>query len=120
MMKLRMIWAGQLSAALAVGFFMVPVARAGEPALNPRELGILEAVLDVCGAVDPEAAAKLQDRIAELTKGASEDALAQVRAGDKYKEAHDSVHQLVGKVDGSKAKKVCSESMTANPSPAGQ
>ena len=114
-MNILMNRVAQLAVALALGLLLVPFAHAGEPALNAKELGIVEAVLNICGKVDPAAATKLQERIAELTKGASNDAVARARAGDEYQKAYDSMQQLVGTGDESNAKKVCSESAAPIP-----
>jgi hypothetical protein len=115
MMNKLMNRVAQLAVTLAFGLFLVPFAHAGEPALNAKELGIVEAVLNICGKVDPAAATKLQERIAELSKGASNDAVARARAGDEYRKAYDSMQQLVGTFDESNAKKACSESVAPNP-----
>jgi hypothetical protein len=117
-MKGLMTKTGRIAAALVLGFLLVRVAHAGEPVINAQELGIVEAVLKICGKSDPTAAAKLHDRIAQLTKGASKYAMARARASEGYRSAYDSVQQLVGTVDESKAKKVCSESVAVSSSPA--
>jgi hypothetical protein len=115
MMNIFMNRVAQLAVALVLGLFLVPFAHAGEPALNAKELGIVEAVLNICGKVDPAAAGKLRERIAALTKGASNDAVARARAGDEYRKAYDSIQQLAGTGDERNAKKVCTESVAPNP-----
>ena len=119
MMNIFMNRVGQLGVALALGLFLMPFAHAGEPVLKAQELGIMEAVLNICGKVDPAAARNLRERIEELTQGLSHDAVARMRASNEYRNAYDSLQQLAGagdeRNDDRNARKLCSQSTAPNP-----
>lgn len=101
---------GWLACGLAV-----ESAWAGEAAaVNVQSLGITESVLLFCGPVDPEAAARLKEKIAQLLQGASDDAVAKLRGSDEYRKAYDSVTAFVGSVDQRNARRFCSESLAQN------
>jgi hypothetical protein len=105
----------RLPALLACGWFAaVPLAYADEPVLDAQALGVIESVLQYCGAIDPVAAARLREKIKQLVQGASEQRLAQVRSSDEYRRAYDSVVDFVSKVDEHNAKRVCTESPAAS------
>src|SRR5579862_4895470 len=84
-------------AALASGLLAgAPYARADKPGpnkqgLNVQQLAITESVLKFCGPVDADAAKKLQDKVAQLVQGASDEALAKARDSDDYRKAYDLV-----------------------------
>jgi hypothetical protein len=84
-------------------------AHAAEPVLDAQQLGITESVLHYCRRVDPDAATKLKEKVAKLVQGASEDALAKVRASEAYKHSYDSVSGFVAQVDEHNAKIICSD-----------
>lgn len=87
---------------------------AEEAAPDAKALGMTEAILSYCANADPSAAVKYQERVKLLVQGASEETLAEVRKSDEYRQAHDSVADLVGKVDEHNAKRACSESLAEN------
>src|SRR5207302_8700380 len=76
--------------------------------LNPRMLGMTEAVFDYCAKADPKGAAKVHARLKRLVQGASREALAEVRKSDEYRKARSSVEDFVAKVDERNASRVCS------------
>lgn len=100
----------RLAATLALGCFVLPMAHAGEPALNAQQLGMAESALKFCGPVDPAAATKLKDKIAELLKGASDEALAKARASDEYRKAYEMMNGFTAQVDEHDAKTLCADS----------
>ena len=92
-------------------------ATAGVPRsepLNPRMLGMTEAVFDYCAKADPKAAAKVHARLKRLVQGASRETLAEVRKSDEYRKARSSVEDFVAKVDERNASRVCSGPLAAS------
>ncbi|HYL03201.1 MAG TPA: hypothetical protein VEU54_07255 [Steroidobacteraceae bacterium] len=90
-------------------------APAGETAATsaqtpiPQALGIAEGALSYCGPVDPEAAEGLRQLIGQMTQGASERQLAEVRDSDEYRKAYDSVVGFTSKIEGPRnGKRFCS------------
>jgi len=96
---------------LACGLAVESVWAGEAAAVNEQSRGITESVLHFCGPVDPEAAARLKEKIAQLVQGASEDAEAKLRGSDEYRKAYDSVTDFVGKVDERNARRFCSVSL---------
>jgi hypothetical protein len=84
-----------------------PAARHSEP-LNPRMLGMTEAMFDYCTKTDPKGAAKVHARLKQLVQGASRETLAEVRKSDEYRKARSSGEDFVAKVDERNASRVCS------------
>ncbi len=82
--------------------------------LNPRMLGMTEAVFDYCAKADPKGAAKVHARLKRLVQGASREALAEVRKSDEYRKARSSVEDFVAKVDERNASRVCSGPLAAS------
>lgn len=99
-----------LAGLLACGWLAtLPPATAAEPTVDAQSLGITESILAYCGPIDPEAAAKIRERIRDLARGASEQQLAAVRNSEEYRRAYDSMVEFAGKIDEHNAKRVCSE-----------
>src|SRR5580700_9392591 len=82
-----------------------PAARHSEP-LNPRMLGMTEAMFDYCTKTDPKGAAKVHARLKQLVQGASRETLAEVRKSDEYRKARSSGEDFVAKVDERNASRV--------------
>jgi hypothetical protein len=78
-----------------------------KPPVNVQQLAITESLLKFCGPVDADAAKKLQDKLANLMEGASDEALAEVRASDDYRHAYDLITKITGQVDEHDAKTAC-------------
>jgi hypothetical protein len=76
--------------------------------LNPRMLGMTEAMFDYCAKADPKGAARVHARLKRLVQGASRETLAEVRKSDEYRRARSSVEDFVAKVDERNASRVCS------------
>jgi hypothetical protein len=76
--------------------------------LDPRLLGMTEAVFDYCAKADPKGAAKIHARLKRLVQGASRETLAEVRKSDEYRKARGSVEDFVAKVDERNVSRVCS------------
>jgi hypothetical protein len=100
----QLLMVAALTSGLLAG---APFSRADKPGLNVQQLAIAESVLKVCGPVDADAAKKLQDKVAQLVQGASEEALAKARDSDDYRHAYDLVMKFAGQVDEHNAKTVC-------------
>jgi len=103
-------------AGLVFGLMAVPLlARADVPAgVDVQSLGLLEGALHACEAVDPEAAARLKERRAQITQGASEDQIARLRATVPYRTAYASITEFAGKVDKANERKFCSQTPAKN------
>lgn len=84
-----------------------PKAAAAEPPINVQRLAVTERALEFCGPVDADSAKKLKDRVAELTKGASADTLAEVRSSETYKQAYATMESFIGEIDPRNAKVAC-------------
>lgn len=86
-----------------------PAAAAPVPdTVDARSLGVAEAMLDYCTTNDPTGAAKVHERLKQLMKGASKEALAEARKSAEYRRAHDSELDFIGKVDSHNAQRLCS------------
>lgn len=109
-MKRHFLQRAGLVAAVAFGA-ITGTATAAAPAVDASALGVAESALNVCGRVDASAAAKLQERINQLTQGVSADDLAQARSTDAYRSAFETVADYVGKVSDDSAKAACSETI---------
>jgi len=95
---------------LACAWLAVPLlVLANTPSVDPRALGIVESIVNFCGRLDPASAVKLREQVKQLAQGASEQQLTEVRNSNEYREAYDSVVDVVAKVDEHNAKRVCSE-----------
>jgi hypothetical protein len=84
-----------------------PKAAVAAPLINAQRLAVTERALEFCGPVDADSAKKLKDQVAELTRGASADALAQARDSEAYKQAYSSMESFIGEIDPRNAKVVC-------------
>jgi hypothetical protein len=107
---LALACAGIAAAPLAVA--APPKAAAAAPQakvlqVNAQELGVVDRALEFCGPVDADSAKKLKDKVAELTKGASADAVAQARGSDVYKQAYSSMGSFIDQIDPRNAKVAC-------------
>jgi hypothetical protein len=84
---------------------VAPHANAAQ--INAQQLGVMDRAVEFCGPIDADSAKKLKDRIAQLTKGASADAVAQARSSDGYKEAYSTMGNFIGEIDPRNAKVAC-------------
>jgi hypothetical protein len=95
-------------------FAGAPFTRAAKPVkpvVNVQQLAITESVLQFCGPVDADAAKKLQDKLAKLVQGASDEELAQARESDDYRHAYDFVAKMTAQVDEHHAKAACTDQL---------
>jgi hypothetical protein len=90
-----------------------PTASDGK-ALDPRALGVTEALLDYCAKSDPTGAAKVHNRLKRLTLGASAQAMADARKSSQYQRAHDSEVDFISKIDPHNGHRLCTDSATAS------
>jgi hypothetical protein len=99
---------------IACGWCALPLLAHGDEAAtaSAKALGMMEGVLHFCAAVDASAAAKLRDKITQLTLGLTEEQVAQLRQSPNYQAAYASIEEFVGKVDEHNAKKVCLEAIS--------
>ena len=99
---------------VACGGCFLPLLAHGDQALSQqaKSLAIMDRVLQYCGTVDPGAAGKLRQKIQDLTKGLTQQQVADLRQTQEYQAAYASMEEFVGQVDEHNAKKVCSESLS--------
>lgn len=102
--------------SMACGWCCLPLLAQADQQMttDAKSLAIMDRVLEYCGPIDPSAAAKLRDKIKGLTKGLTEQQVADLRATPEYQAASSSIAEFVGKVDEHNAKKICSESVSQN------
>jgi hypothetical protein len=65
-------------------------------------------LFDYCTKADPKGAAKVHARLKQLIKGASREALAEVRKSDEYRRARSAEEDFAAKIDARNATRVCS------------
>jgi hypothetical protein len=70
-------------------------------------LGQVEGTLDFCAQVDPQSAAKYEERKKLLVQGEPEEEVAESRQTTDYKEAYDAIGEALGKVPKDQAVKAC-------------
>ena len=83
--------------------------------LNPRMLGMTEALLDYCTKNDPSGGAKVRARLKRLVQGADKKALTEARKSTEYRSAHDSEAVFISKVEPRNARRLCSEPAARSP-----
>jgi hypothetical protein len=83
--------------------------------LNPRMLGMTEALLDYCAKNDPSGGAKVRARLKRLVQGADKKALTEARKSTEYRSAHDSEAVFISKVEPRNARRLCSEPAGRSP-----
>lgn len=94
-----------LGMATALATFAV----AEKPPVGNQGLGQVEAILEHCAKINPQAAAKYKDFGKLLLGKASDKEVAEVRKTEEYKEAHDSVSEALDKASKDEAIKACTE-----------
>jgi hypothetical protein len=72
-------------------------------------LGQVEGTIDFCAQVDPQSAAKYEERKKLLVQGQPEKEVAEARKTTEYKEAHDAIREALGKVPKDQAVKGCTD-----------
>lgn len=87
------------------------VARAAGPAPDPKALALADGRLSFCAKAVPSSAATYKDQVGQLTKGASEQMVAQVRASEAYRRARGSIDDFFGKVDEHNFRLVCHQAV---------
>ena len=97
---------------LAAGVF--PSATLADDAQGPqaRSLAIVERLLQYCADSDAAAAAKLRDKVNELTKALSEQQIVDLRQTQEYQSAYVSMDGFINKVDEHNTKRLCTESVS--------
>jgi hypothetical protein len=86
---------------------------ASEPAPDAQVLGITEGIVSYCDRVDAPVAAKLREKVRQMTQGASEEALAKIRETDEYRQGFESVADVVGKATKPNEAQPCTEALAA-------
>jgi hypothetical protein len=101
---------------VACGGCFLPLLAYGDQAtsVQAKSLAVVDRVLQYCSSVDPGVASKLRQKIKDLTKGLTDQQVADLRQTEEYQAAYASIEEFVGKVDEHNAKKVCSESLSQN------
>ena len=84
-----------------------PSASAEEPAVDAKALANAEVLLDYCTKSDPTTAPEHRERVTAAVNGASEEALAKVRATPEYLKAQAAIVEFLAMVDEHNAKRVC-------------
>jgi hypothetical protein len=84
-------------------------AGANEVAPDPKVLGTTEAILTYCGKFNPSSAEKYQEQIQQLTRGASDEAIAELRKSEEYRHAREAMDEALEKVDENDARKACTQ-----------
>jgi hypothetical protein len=82
--------------------------------LDPRLLGMTDALFDYCSKADPKGAGKVHARLKQLVKGASRETLAQARKSDEYRKARSAEEDFVAKINARNASRVCSGPLAAS------
>ena len=82
---------------------------ASEAGPDPKVLGTTEALLSYCGKLNPSLAEMSQEQIQQITRGASDEAIAEVRKGEEYQHAREAVDEALEKVDEKDALKACAQ-----------
>lgn len=78
-----------------------------------QTLGMIEAIFSKCAQVDPKAAARYeQQRIQWMTKGISEEVLAEIRSSDEYRQSYDSTTESLRAVSEHDALVACTRPLT--------
>jgi len=91
------------------------IALSEEPQpVNGQALGMMEGILDKCAQVDTKAAADYRQRVAMLTQGASEDAVAEIRQSDEYKRSYASITESLAQVSEPEVMQACNYSLAGN------
>ncbi|HEY4971520.1 MAG TPA: hypothetical protein VII35_16600 [Steroidobacteraceae bacterium] len=106
--------AGACAASAAETKAAAQTKAAGETKINTQQLAVTERALEFCSSVDPDSAKKLKEKVAELTKGASADAVAQARSSDGYKAAYSTMDSFIGEIDPRNAKVACTNTAGNN------
>ncbi len=83
------------------------VAVANEVGPDPKVLGTTEAILSYCGKLDPSLAEKYLGHIQQITGGASDEAIAEVRKSEEYRHAREAAEEALQGVDEKDALKAC-------------
>jgi hypothetical protein len=78
------------------------------PAVDPRTLGLAEAILDYCTKAVPNVAAKQKERVERMSQGVSQGVLAQLRRTREYRQAFEAEADFAAKVDQRNARSFCS------------
>jgi hypothetical protein len=93
-------------ACLSAALMLAPLALA-KLAIPNDAFGTIEASLDFCARVDPQSAAKYQEKKKFLVQGASDTEVAEARASKEYKDGYDAATEQMGKEPKEKMKKTC-------------
>jgi hypothetical protein len=100
--------------AVVAAFVLAQAAGAAEPAPSGQVLGTIEAVISHCSKVDAASAAKYQQQLKLIVQGADEEALAEVRNSDEYKQAYQAATDQLGDATGDEARRNCAKSLAEN------
>jgi hypothetical protein len=99
-----------LSLGVAIG--LGQSALAGEPAApNPQSLGMVEALLSKCAAIDPAHADRYHEGARAVTQGAGMESVEKARKTDEYKRAYNSASESLDALAPADAVKTCRDSL---------
>ena len=101
-----------LTVRLLLGLALATCASAGMP-FPDDSLGQLEAVLDHCAQVNPQAASQYQQAKKMLVEQATAAELAKIRAGKPYQEAYERASAELGQQSAEQLSKTCAASIGA-------
>jgi hypothetical protein len=106
----------RMTCLFVCSLLVLPVlSRADVPVLDPRTLGLAEAVLDYCTKAVPNSAAKQKERVEQMSQGVSPGVLAQLRRTREYRQAFEAEADFAAKVDQRNARSFCSRLPAVKP-----
>ena|SRR5438309_2162263 len=97
-------------AAIAVS----TVAFSAEPSIKPQDLAQVEATLDNCAKVKPEAAEKFKDLDDLILKNISTKDLAEIRSSKAYKTKREAIAIEQKKLKSEEAAEACSDLLSSD------
>jgi hypothetical protein len=92
---------------LAAAMALSQVALSEVAPINSESLGRVEVTLAFCARIDPESAAKYQERAKLFTQDHPEKEVEAARESDGYRNAYDETDTQLGKVSSSEVVKSC-------------
>src|ERR1700674_1275429 len=84
------------------------------PAVAPKTIGHIEAVVNFCSRIDSESADKYKELGKQVVRDMSEKELADARNTDEYKESYEAIITELEKAPADKATKGCRSMLKAD------
>jgi hypothetical protein len=94
---------------LGMAFGFATLAVAEKPPDSKQGLGQVEAILDYCAKVNPQAATKYKEHKKLLVGDTPDKDVAEIRKSDEYKQAYESVSGELSQASKDEAVKACTE-----------